>query len=78
MSEITISQKERHILDHALRGGTKREYRNHYVTGPGSDDYDACVSMTERGLMQRHEREWVCDSIFVVTDLGRRALKETL
>jgi hypothetical protein len=69
-----LTEKERHILDHALRGGTSKEYRNHYVTGPGSDDYDACMALVERGLMQRHGRSWIPDPIFIVTDAGRRAL----
>lgn len=71
-----MTSKEHDILKHALCGGGNREYRNHFVTGPGSDDYDACMSLVERGLMLRHNRSLVCDPIFVVTELGRVALKK--
>lgn len=73
MNELT--KHERNIMQHALCGGTKREYRNHFVTGPGSDDYDTCMGLTERGLMQCHKRSWIMDSIFIVTDEGRRLLR---
>ena len=74
-SMTDLSEKERNILIHALTGGQKREYRNHYVTGEGSDDYQDCLSLVKKGFMQRHERSWVCDQIFVVTESGRKILR---
>jgi hypothetical protein len=71
----SLNAKERDIMTHALTGGTVREYRNHFVTGPGSDDYDVCMSLVERGFMERHERSWASDTIFTVTKIGRKAMK---
>lgn len=45
------------ILQHA-RGldqyGRGEPYRNHYCTGPGSRDFDACLSLVTHGLMRDH------------------------
>ena len=41
MTPITKNQQD--ILRHALGiEQARREYRNHFVTGPGSDDYADC------------------------------------
>lgn len=29
--------------------------RNHYVTGPGTDDFGDCEALVAAGLMHRHE-----------------------
>lgn len=74
MNEIT--EKQRHILRHALgtRFGSAKEYRNHFVTGPGSDDYDDCVAMVKAGLMVQHSGSELSggDPIFIVTDAGKK------
>ena len=43
-----------HILQHSLgldQYGEGRQYRNHFVTGPGSDDFDDCRELVADGLM---------------------------
>jgi hypothetical protein len=42
------------ILQHALglnEFGEGTRYRNHFVTGPGSKDFDDCRSLVAQGLM---------------------------
>lgn len=42
------------ILRHALgldRYGRGVQYRNYFSTGPGTDDWDVCRRLVERGLM---------------------------
>jgi len=44
-----------HILQHSLgldQYGHGNQYRNHFATGPGSDDFDACTEMVGMGLMK--------------------------
>lgn len=61
-------------MRHALgltRGS--REYRNHFVTGPGSDDYPHCEALVAAGLMRKHAGHALTggDPCYVVTDAGR-------
>lgn len=45
------------ILRHALGlkdDGSGRSYRNHFVTGPGSDDYSDCEALVSTGSMTKH------------------------
>jgi hypothetical protein len=53
-TEPELTEQEKQILRHALTGGTKEVYRNHFVAGPGHTDYAACESMAERGLMIKY------------------------
>lgn len=63
------------ILQHALgldRYGRGEPWRNGFVTGPGSTDWDDCLRLTERGLMRDHG-QWAMapDShLFTVTEDG--------
>jgi hypothetical protein len=71
---------ERDILRHALGlGRGDREYRNHFVTGPGSTDYPHCESLVAAGLMTRREGSPLSggDPIYSVTEAGRAALRQT-
>lgn len=64
------------ILRHALGlGRSAREYRNHFVTGPGSTDYPHCEELVKAGLMTRREGSHLSggDPIYVVTEAGRIA-----
>lgn len=67
-----VSQRQVFLLRHAigLTAGDK-EYRNHFVTDPGTTDYADCEALRARGLMTRHEREWVPGYIYAVTDAGK-------
>ena len=76
MTEIT--EKQREIMRHALglnRGN--RDCRNHFVTGPGSDDYTHCEELVAAGLMNKRAGNMLSggDDIYSVTDAGRAALK---
>lgn len=64
-----------HILQHSLgldEYGRGRQYRNHYVTGPGSTDWDACRALVDAGLMKEFPASQLSggDPIFTVTEAG--------
>lgn len=70
------------ILRHALGigdDGLGTPYRNHFVTGPGSDDYAACCALVEQGSMVRQEASPLTggDPCFHVTDNGKLAAAGT-
>lgn len=73
-----MTEAEREILNHAL-GLNRREseYRNHFVTGPGSTDYPHCEALVAAGLMTKREGNVLSggDDIYSVTDAGRAALR---
>ncbi len=69
------------ILQHALgvdEYGRGREYRDHFVTGPGSRDFDTCQALVAEGLMVDCGAVAWCDGdhCFRVTDAGRRYVRE--
>lgn len=73
-----MDAEQREILRHALGlGRGDRDYRNHFVTGPGSTDYPHCEALVAAGLMLRWEGNPLSggDPIYRVTDAGRAALK---
>ena len=64
-----------HILQHSLgldQYGYGRQYREHFVTGPGSADYDNCRELAADGLMKEHPPSELTggDSLFTVTPKG--------
>jgi len=74
-----------HLLQHALGrdkyGKSPHEqpdYRNHLVTGEGSDDITACREAVAKGLMREHPASEISggDPIFTVTDAGRAWMME--
>jgi hypothetical protein len=67
--------KKLHILQHSLgldQYGHGNQYRNHFVTGPGSDDFSDCMALVESGLMKRHNPREIYggDYCFTVTSAG--------
>jgi hypothetical protein len=76
-----MTPKQLGILRHALglrTDGSGRPYRNHFVTGPGSDDYDDCKALVEQGLMIKLPGDNGLDGgndCFRVTEAGREAAK---
>jgi hypothetical protein len=73
-----ISDKQRDILRHALGFGrrTRPGWRNHFVTGPGSDDYADCEALVAAGLMTKRSGGPLSggDPVYRVTDAGQDAL----
>lgn len=72
--EINVDSKL-HILQHSLglnQYGEGNQYRNHFATGPGSKDFDDCVSLVGAGLMEDYgTRSFTGDMhCFVVTPAG--------
>ncbi|MGH8156613.1 MAG: hypothetical protein ACREPQ_00705 [Rhodanobacter sp.] len=70
-----LSSPHLHILQHALgvdTYGQGRQYRNHFVTGEGSSDFDACVQLVNEGLMTRTRGNAITggDDVFRVTPKG--------
>lgn len=65
-----------HILQHSLgvdHHGRGDQYRNHFVTGPGSVDWNTCQQAVSDGLMSVRESALLpSDSrCFHVTDAGK-------
>ncbi len=65
-----------HILQHSLgvdEFGRGEQYRNHFCTGPGSDDHGDCLSAVSQGLMTRRiaPEGYGGMDFFFVTDSGR-------
>lgn len=73
--------KKLHILQHALgldQYGRGQMYRAYFVTGPGSTDYDACVSLVADGLMVERPASALSGGspVFLVTEAGKRYVIE--
>lgn len=78
MSTVTMTPKQRDIMKHAMGfgRGSAPGWRNHFCTGPGSDDYDDCEALVAAGLMRRRSGGPLSggDPIYSVTDAGQDAL----
>ncbi|MGH7462667.1 MAG: hypothetical protein ACREMA_16790 [Longimicrobiales bacterium] len=71
-----MSAQQLHILRHALglkEDGRGRPYRSHFVTGPGSTDYDDCEALVSQGLMIKRQGSRLSggDPVYLVTEAGR-------
>lgn len=78
---VVVDPRELHILQHALgvdQYGRGDQYRSHFVTGDGSDDHPACMSLVAAGLMRRHAGSEMTggDDLFRVTEAGRAYVAE--
>jgi hypothetical protein len=65
-----------HILQHSLgldRHGQGNQYRNRFVTGPGSTDFPKCVELVEAGYMKDCGPQEMMrgDHYFMVTEAGK-------
>ncbi|WP_404711530.1 hypothetical protein [Sphingomonas sp. MMS24-J13] len=70
-----------HILQHALgvdEFGRGTQYRRHFVTGPGSEDFATCCALVEAGHMVRRDGGPLTggDDLFLVTHEGRHWMAE--
>ena len=73
-----------HILQHALgrdqfgrsRNG-RPDYRNHFCTGPGTDNFPLCREAVALGLMLERPPSQISggDNVFTVTDAGREYIR---
>lgn len=68
-----------HILQHSLgvdQYGCGAQYRNRFVTGPGSDDFEKCRELCEQELMKDYGPQSIADGMhcFCVTDAGKDAV----
>lgn len=73
----TITEKQRDILKHTLGVGRGRAgWRNHFVTGPGSDDYADCEALVAAGLMRKRSGGPLSggDPVYSATEAGEAAL----
>lgn len=71
-----ISKKQLGILRHAL--GWPKNYRNHFCTGKGSDDYDDCEKLVAMGLMICSKVDWLPDDLYRVTVEGRNLVEKEI
>ena len=73
-----ITAEQREIMRHALGYGRRSPpgWRNHFVTGPGSTDYDNCEALVAAGLMAKRSGGPLSggDPVYRVTDAGMDAL----
>lgn len=80
MAELALSAAQLHILQRALgldRYGQGRSYRAHFVTGPRTDDWPRLRALVDLGMVVESRVSWCGgDSVFEVTDAGRRAVRE--
>ncbi len=80
MATIELTERERHVMSHAA--GHKlppHNYRNRFVTGPGTDDWKTLQALCVRGFMKivgRPSELSGGDTVFAVTDAGFAALAE--
>lgn len=73
----TITEKQRDILRHALGVGRGRTgWRNHFCTGPGSDDYADCEALVAYGLMTKRSGGPLSggDPVYRVTQAGEEVV----
>lgn len=81
-AEVGRASERLHILQHSLgvdEFGQGNQYRNRFVTGAGSDDYDDCIELVSSGLMTRRDGETLPFGgmdLFHVTDAGKAFVAE--
>lgn len=72
--------KEIEILKHSLGLDRRKDhYRNHFCTSKGSDDYEHCESLLQKGFMCKRKdpfNEMGESYLYNVTDKGKQFLKE--
>jgi hypothetical protein len=74
-AQNTHTPRQVGILRHALglrADGSGRAYRGHFVTGPGSDDFDDCEQLVAMGAMTKRAGSSLSggDPVYIVTDAG--------
>jgi hypothetical protein len=73
-----LTAKERDLMEHALGRDyphKAKDYRNWYAAGRGGPDFDAWMSLVDRGLAtKRTDVAWTPCAYFGVTDAGKAEL----
>lgn len=69
-----VTERQLDILKHAI--AWPKRYRNHFCTGPGSEDYEDCIALVGAGLMACRQVEWIPDDLFTVTPKGIEFVEE--
>ena len=71
-----VEPGERFILEHTLKGGSDRVYRNYFAADLATEDGLVCLSLMEQGLMVKGRR--LSDNIeffyFHATQAGAEAV----
>ena len=77
-----MNQRHLEILQHALgldRYGRGSFYKNRYVSGPGSDNFESCCDLVKAGYMARAKADasliGETNELFYVTELGIKQVK---
>lgn len=74
-----------HVLQHALGRDEygenphgREDYRNHFCTGEGSEDFALCREAVAQGLMREYPPSEISggDHVFTVTDAGKAYITE--
>lgn len=78
---MSITAAQLHILQHAQgldEHGRGSRYRNHFTTGPDSDDWKDCVALVDAGLMKSHGERAIAGgmTVFSVTEAGDQVVRE--
>lgn len=76
-----MSDKLLHILQHSLgvdKYGRGEQYRNRFVTGPDSSDFETCIGLCNLGLMRDHGANSWCGGmhVFEVTKAGKEFVSQ--
>lgn len=78
MSELTVAEEEniRHSLGLRMHEPiAKKAHRNHFVTGPGTDDYPVMEGLVAKGFAIRRGplKSFGDDFVYYITDAGIQA-----
>ena len=80
MNVIILTPTQRDLIRHAIGfdGRSKTTYRNHFVTGPGSEDYPHWMDLVEKGYALRYPLLQLSggDEVFTVTRETALAVRE--
>jgi len=76
---VAVNAAELHVMVHAT-AWTGRRYRNHFTTGPESDDWPVLVGLAEKGLVDRGKPAAFNGGMttFRVSDAGLEFLRKAL
>jgi len=78
---VDLTTREKELIRHAVGfdGRSKTSYRNHFVVGPGMEDYDVWMGLVKRGLAYHAEPSPLSggDDIFWVSRAAALAVRQS-